>query len=107
MSRSQNDNLIIYPECKNNQWGVAVCVPGKKAFIPDEVILAYAFGDNPGLAETVSFQRLQENFRAELEGLRNTEQWDKRKAGRHIEQLLQMFVYVHGYGFELGRNAPK
>ena len=101
---SYND-LLTYPEYKNNQYGIAVCLPGKKAFISAEVLVAFAFGDNPALAETVSFQRLLENFRAELEGLRKTERWDKDKARRHIDQLLQLFAQGHGYGYELGRRT--
>lgn len=107
MGEDDDRKLIIYKDRQDQTWGYTVALPGRKKFIPEEVLKALAFGDNPALTQTIAFQRLQENVRAELSALAETAPWDKNKAARHISQILQDLAQVHAYGYELGASYQR
>lgn len=110
--RDNDRTLIVYPSYSDGQHGFFVCLQSglntltKSTFLTDEVLSALAFGDEQ-LAEVISFKRLTEVFISQLNALANTEDWDKHKKQRHIEQITQLFAQGCASWFKVGQDSMK
>ena len=99
-------NLIIYSDYKDGKHGFAICRVGKRAFIPDEVLAALAFGDEE-IADTIAFKRLTEDFQRLLDELTRTESWDKQKQQRLKETLHNLFARGCASWFKIGAETRR
>jgi len=93
----------LRPANEGGRRGYAICRVGKRAFIPDEVLTALAFGDDK-LAGCLSFRELMETFTRQLNALSETPDWDRDKKRRLKEELSNLFARGCASWYEAGRK---